>query len=339
MEAIDNTIKPVSVKEAGSSHAGDSIAASPPKQKFKEIEVFAAREFTTLPKKVQSETRTRIGAFAEPEQLTAYRSLSDSEIKAFGLGIIGTSANSPNYTDKILDYFNEYDVVVPYDEPKKLRVPIDEKGEAVLNASTARYITDIMAYRHVMKHPRVAPSYASYQEMPMFYVGYIVDRRILREESISGKNVRKQADRNYLILTSEKNVTKLDWVLEVARKGIYTGNLNDPETGYVPSTLMGVRRIDDLLVDEKELAMEEFKNQRPDEFVKLVTDTDLEWKALLEKLIINNIFVREGNVILHKREVVGGNDEQAVAKLKTEDFAEKLVVAKQELENALKDNR
>lgn len=308
--------------------------------RYKEITVVPARRFVTLPKDAQYETRTRIGTFALPGEARAFRSLSDEEIKKYGLGIIGTSENASNFIEKTNEFFENFDVFIDdFSKSVKLRVPTDAKtGKVVLNGETAREINAIMRYRHVTNHPKVAKDSAQFDEASHLYIAYIIDPKVQRGEKIDQKDVRKQAMSYYLELTREKgNEDKLHWVLEVARRGIKTGNIKDPPTGFIPSSLQGIMDVEKLDKDDKELAVEELQERRPSALVKIVEEKDLEWRALLERMISLGVLKRQGNVIMNEREAVGSDDSEAIAIMKSTKYGETLVVLKNKLKNASKE--
>jgi len=301
---------------------------------YKEVTIRATRSFITLPKEVQSETRTRVGAFAEPGARHAYRSLTDEELAEVAIELIGLSANDPKFGVEVDTFYNDFSITIPFDEGRVIKVPINWKGDVVFQRE---YMRDIMMYRHAMKHPRVANSWAEVQDLDIgFYIAYIEDKAVLKTDKVARKNARKEAGRAYLELTAAGAETRRDWVLEVARRGVKTSVPMDGATGYVPPTLRGVFRVSDLDDDDKELALEEFKEQRPEEFNGVVSDPDLEWKALLESFISHGILRREGNVVMNEREPVGSDDDEALASLKSPSFSQTLTVLKQRLKNARK---
>ena len=302
--------------------------------RYKDITVRAARNFTVLPKLVRNETRTRIGAFSLPGDILAYRCLSDKEITQFGGSIVGAIPGEPGFVKISNEFFNNYNVVVTYDEDVKLKVPTDRQGKVVLNETTRTSISDIMRYRHVTNCPRVAADFARYEEATHLYVAYIVDKRVIRDGNVTLKELRKRGDRLYLQLVDNKTETKLNMVLELLRRGVKTTNTKDLSSGYIPISLIGVMDVTSMVRDDKELAIEEFKLARVREFVEIMEDPDLEWKALLERAITAKVFARKGNVIMYNHDVVGSNDEETIARLKSPAFSSDLVVVKSQLRNA-----
>lgn len=310
--------------------------------RYKEITVVPARRFVTLPKDAQYETRTRIGAFAIPGEARAFRSLNEEEIKKYGLGTIGTSLNAPNFVEKTNEFFDNFDVFIDdFTKSLKLKVPVgivNGKEVSILNDVTAREINAIMRYRHITNHPKVAKDSAQFDEAPHLYIAYIIDPKVQRSEKIGQKDVRKTAMNYYLKLTSgEGSKDKLHWVLEVARRGIKTGNIKDPLTGFVPSSLQGVLDVEKLDKDDKELAIEELQERRPTALVKIFEEPDLEWRALLERMVSLGVLKRQGNVVMNDREAVGSDDAEAIAKMKSTKYGETLVVLKNKLKNASKE--
>lgn len=314
-----------------------SEKATKRKVRIKEITVRAKRNFTVLPKQVQDETRTRVGAFALPGELSAYRCLTDDEIRDYGGKIIGIVPGETGFSQASNEYFNNYGVFVEYDEGVNIKVPIDaETGEVVLDFERRNHISDIMKYRHVTNHTRIAEDFAQYQEATHLYIGYIEDKSVVQKERLGRKDIRKQAERLYLNLVDEKSDTKIDWVLEVLRRGVKTGNFDDPPTGYTPMTLASIVDVTALPRDDKELAIEEFKLDRLDTFMEIMEDENLEWKALLERCVTGGVFQRKGNVITYENAVVGATDEEAIAQMKATSYGDSLVVIKSKLKNAFK---
>ena len=179
------------VAVAASSIVKANVKSEPRKVRYKEITVRAKRNFTVLPKQVQNETRTRVGAFALPDELSAYRCLSDKEVKEYGGKLIGIIPGEVGYAKVSNEFFNNFGIYIPYDEGFPIKVPIDVKtGEIVLDYDRRNHVSAIMQYRHVTHHTRVAKDFAQYQEATHLYVAYIEDRSVIKKGNIGNKELR-----------------------------------------------------------------------------------------------------------------------------------------------------
>lgn len=301
---------------------------------FKEITVTAARRFVSLPKQLQGETLTKISAFGDPDGPGTYQCLSDAEIVDYGLRLMNVSPNAPNFSERVEEYFLNYTVHIPFDDPLKIKVPIDKAtGEVVLNQNTKHHLVAIMQYRHVMKSPKVANDYAEYVGFPSKYWAFITDTAVIRKAKISEGSVKRDAMKAYLQLAEGKQSDERLWVLELLRRGIEVPDPNYP-LGFTPITLQGIGTVDELEAEDQQLALEEALDKFPAQFLLVASDPDLETKALLEKMISTGVLRREGNIIMDDNDVIGSDDNEALARLKSPKFSQRLVALKAKIKNA-----
>lgn len=272
-----------------------------PRFMVSEIEIKSSPRFVTLPPELQDESVTKIGSYSLPGEAYGHMPLSFAQMKEFSNDVLGISSDSPSFQKAAENFFDDYTVVLRGSEKRTLRVPMDEKGEVVINEETRGYIGDIIAYLFCKDHPRVA--FGNKEDVDSgLHLALMYDKSESKKQRLLLSKKSREADVKYVNLTGKnRDEDIIDAVIIMLRDGVTS------KTGDMVSfeSLDSVTNFYDLETDEKDVILQDFKNKYPLEFVEIIEDDSIKQKGFISSLLMAGIVTKSGNTYFYGDEKMG----------------------------------
>jgi len=206
------------------------------------------------------------------------------------------------FSEKASKYWKELSIDVP-SGGKSLNISTDEDGDPV-------YPEEYVMYRFAQAHPQVAESHkvAQRNRNKLFW---ILDPE--EEKKETRREVDKKMDAYREFIKVKDSEDKVDLMMRVFAN-------ERPE------------QIADF--DEKINTLHNELEQRPEEFIELATDDDLEKQDFVLQCIEHGVLRKVGNQIMYMDEVIGEGIDEVVAYLKNKRNSSTLSSLKAELKEA-----
>lgn len=279
----------------------------------KTVIIRAVPTFIVTPNEVKSEAYCVIHAPLRGRN--TYIPLEKSELTEVAEQLFGFSTKDTDFVKTIMEYFAEYRIKVEYGTDKtdgvKLVLPLDKEGKIVFHKD---YVDAIIQYRICLQSKRVATTpdeileATSGQSNFMAFL-YDADADKVIERQLS--RVKREAEKNFLVYTEENKRKELKWLVRVITKGVSIGNNNI----FFPSA--DIADVDYMNDDDMIMILRELSNKYPGALNKLISDPNLEMRALIELAIDLKSLVRKPDgMIKFRDDVLGGNVSEAIDNLK-----------------------
>lgn len=306
----------------------------------KKVYIVPVASFHTLPRELQDETIKKIGSFfkrninGDPTR-NIFIPLSEEEIRTYARELFGLSPESDRLGETVEKYFLDYTIKLPMEKNDKgnidgklLEVPLNEEGEVIMHKD---FVRDVIEYRICQAHPRVATtddeiSRANSSE----FIAFLRDPDRDKSRKIRLATQKLEADKLYIKLASGDNMDKVDWILDIAKKGVVSNSGVDSK----PEALRDVTNIDILTKEEKQWALNDLKENFTASFMSIATDDHLEQRAYLSTAVAAGVVTLEGSTYLFDDELMGVNEREAIAWLDNPKNSKSVLILKQKLKAA-----
>jgi hypothetical protein len=257
-----------------------------------------------LPEKLRKEATTagQISSQFVNSTGAIMRGLSTDQERYFAPKLINKNIKDPNFDEVMTSYWADYTISVPKVGGLKLdasytvqEVKLD--GELV-KMEVPVNLHDYIKATFAKQSSRVAflEEEKSNKDLYDFIMNDLsIEKRVERETF----KLKLEANKNYIELignSSEKEHSKVDWMLDLMKE---------------PNELFYNAEYTD-----KCTRLDELKDSKPEDFVRIYKDANLESKALLFRLKQSVIVTVEGKAIFFGDELLGATDEEALLYLK-----------------------
>ncbi|KKN88650.1 hypothetical protein LCGC14_0245410 [marine sediment metagenome] len=293
-------------------------------------------DFTTLPANMRDDTVKKIGsefkksADGVTSTRDVIRGLDITQEKILLPEIIGVPHDHANFLKTARDFWIEFKVV-PEPKPGKLlnyttyevKIPVgipSPDGETMYQAPVNPY--EYMEYLFCMQSTKVAKTPPELANLGL-YDFYLIDEGVRKEEEAKLYSIKEDADMLFVTLIkggeapSVEELAKIDWVIQVLKD---------------PSEFLNLQYME--LVDKK-MWLRTSKDKDPANFVKVVSDSNLKYKALRVMLVERTLIRYEGDYYYYHDENLG-RETGIISWLKDPKNSEKVRDLKTRLEDRLK---
>lgn len=277
-----------------------------------------------IPKTMRDEIYKRIGSeFDKSNGMKSkeiIRGLNKELEKMFLPNLIGISEESLEFPKKAMDFWADY-TITPTREGLKLNISMEDfkrKDGTIIQVPVNP--DDYMQYMFAMQSSKVAKT-PDEIENKGFFDFILEDLTEVREREISEFEAQDKATVIYARLTTkfDDNINKINWILEMTK-----------EDSFFDA---------DIEVVDKKIALRKLANKRPNDFIKLNEDPELENKAFLSAALSAQILTKEGNDYFYLNENIGSEERGALSWLKKPEKNGMVAVIKAKLEQIVKDKK
>lgn len=244
-----------------------------------QVQIRRREEISHLPTKVINESKIFLGSHYDGRQ--PLRGLSEELEKKYLPNLLGVSATHPDFSKKTRDFWAEMTILVP-SSGVVLDITMDEESKEPYN------LEDWIKYKWALKHKLVAENQSALENDPRkkFYI-YNPDEETARKHQSIQK--RKAADVEFIKAT--KDPAKAKRIVRMM------DNILNPDA-------MSEAQVENRLFD--------LKNEKPDEFLRIAKDSNLDVKAEIQELVSYEILTMVGPQVIYIDQVIGQNLEEAV---------------------------
>lgn len=207
--------------------------------------------------------------------------------------VIGLSITDSTFYKEVERYFLNISINVPEDGVE-LDASVDENGTPI-------NVVDYVKFKYVQAYKFCAENENSLSRIHKFYIH---DKEAEMQKQLVASTTRKDAYKKFLSMT-EKNK---DFML----------------------TLLGFN-IKVMDASSREIALEKEVQEKPNNFLSLANDKNLEMKAFIESLISGEVLRRIGTAIINGDETIGQTIDDAIVYLKDKKNSDVLVSLKARL--------
>lgn len=270
----------------------------------KKVTIKLVDKFSMLPtdpgaKSIKDEVTKKIGSTWKAGTRDIIRGLTPEEEKKYLPSMLGVRIDSEQWNDKVLNHWANFSVPVPLnDNGLELEIGFRVYNESTKEAEPIN-MKNYMEYNFAKQHGQVA-STDDEVDNKFTYTYFIVDKSKDDKARESMYDIRKEASKVFnRLVDTESEKDKIDWILET--KGGEKG------TGI---------RVHNLAPKQKEIELEKLKDSNPSLFVTVAKDELLQVRAFIYRAVSVGIINLEGNSYFFGSQVLGSNENEAIAFLK-----------------------
>lgn len=262
------------------------------------VKLLQVKKFSLLPKGEQAKTIRaeqvkKVGSQWRRGTRDIIRGLSEEEENFYMPKILGIAASHSEWNDRLTEFWANYSVLVPYGDTESdggldLEVGFRVTGVRVEPINLKSY----MSFNFCKENSDVAITDKEL-ENTFNKIFYIIDKAknaVNEEEKFVRMKSINRIFNQLISSTSVNDKQKIAWILETSggqnREGINVTQLSDVQ---------------------REMWLERLKEDSPEEFYKIVTDTHLETKALIRTAVELGHLDLEGNSYFLGGKVIGSN--------------------------------
>lgn len=288
---VENILKTAPINEVKKPllYFGQQVRIGSRKIKIVRIEHFNLIPKTKEAQGIRDEVTLKIGSQWKVGTRDIIRGLSPEEERRFLPKILGVGVSSEKWDEKCLLYWADFSIQIPNNDQGIIleagyKIERTGAGEEIVPIN----LDDYMKYKFCLENGKVANED---QDNPLVYDFKIVD--LAKDEEAKEKihTAKKSIETVYLKLiqsNDSKERLKIDWILETIGgpdgKGISIAGLSDIQ---------------------KEMKLEVIKNENLDEFIKVVNDEDLQFKAVLRKAVSVGKLDIQGETYFYGNKAIG----------------------------------
>lgn len=259
---------------------------------IKEIQIRRKEDKSHLPTAVIDAARKKISSIFDGRQ--PLRALKPEEERELLPRLIGVDSDSRDWERKIREFWAEFTIDVP-SGGVVLNITIDsDRTTAAFPKGMPVNIEDYIAFRFAKVHRYVAESEKEMRANPTqgFYI-FDPEKEDRAVNTIVKQ--RKQASGEFWKLTKdvesdEEAASKMRRVFRIL-------------TGVNPSRMTNI---------QIENRLDTYVQNNPKRFYEVVTDRNLDTRALIDEMIETSVLRRQGNHILYADDVIGHTTEEAI---------------------------
>lgn len=223
------------------------------------------------------------------------RGLNNEEEKKYLPDILGISPNHQDWNSTVLEFWNNFNLIVPADKPLEIEVGMKED----VNGNIVPIdVNGYMKYNWARVHSQVAFTEEDLRSKSMFTF-YVEDLSAIKDKEIALHNKKKRADAEYVKLVSvntKDSKIKIDQIVRVI-----SGKKNE----FINTHSMQQ--------EEKEIYIDQFKNENPGAFLKIVNDPTINKQALIYMALNVGLMTIEGSSYFMGDQRVGQNMAETIA--------------------------
>lgn len=246
-----------------------------------EVQIRRREEISHLPTKVINESKVFLGSHFDGR--VPLSGLTKEEEKKYLPQILGVSANHQDFQKEVREFWATMGFVVPM-VGTVLDATVDEESGEPNN------LEDWIKFKWCQKHKLVALSKEEMEKDPRKKF-YIYNPEADAARANNKIQLMKKADAAFINTMKKGGVEK-------ARRIIRILDVVNPDS------------LSDTQVENK---LYELKQERPEDFLTIALDKNMDIKAEIHELINNEIFRRVGGQILYIDKVIGETINDAVA--------------------------
>jgi len=235
---------------------------------------------TRLPESVYAGSKRKLGAFIGQHGVIETGLTPEEEEKLLP-SVLNVRVDSLEYLKRKEEFYGNLTVDIPL-QGAPLQIGTDKKGNYLK-------VTDYIKYKFAMVHPWVADKEENImgQNHKQFYIHNPEKELVIKAEKL---NSRKNAYKEFIKLSADK------------------------EKMLMVANLLGVNPLI-LEPEEVEFMLEETAQTKPDKFMAVVKDKNLETKAFITQCISAEVLTKSGNSILEGDQVLGNSMEDVIGYL------------------------
>jgi hypothetical protein len=237
--------------------------------------------------------------FASKNSTRPGTGLSEDEIKVLLPQILGRQPGDQNFRIEVDQFFVNLNTLVPYDDHGlELEVgleldndkPVTYKEEVTGDDGKVKFIYNLpidvdnyVRYRHGINHPFMAPSSDVASGASSVYMFYTEDPISADKAKLAASEIRDKASLAYAEIKT--NEQKIDQVLTI---------LNSKLKLKVGEVVV----LSKMSHDKKLLKVRELLERYPKELYDTISDPDIQYKYLVNRLLFFGLLIRAGSSIL-----------------------------------------
>lgn len=207
--------------------------------------------------------------------------LTFDEIKKVMPGVIAMEPTDSKFRSEVDKYFNNMMIPVPY-EGRELEIGIDEETQLPIN------IVDWLRYKFILGHPNVSLSKKE-AETSQTKTYYLEDEEADSEKQSQDIIFETKATIEFAKLIED--VVKFDWVLR--------------ELSYKYPEIGSISKLTSLSKDKKNIALSLAMKKSYKNFLDIVNDEDIKYKAEIASFVEAKIVDKVGNQFIYGSEPIG----------------------------------
>lgn len=223
-----------------------------------------------LPKEIRAGARVTLGSMYVGRQ--PLKGLDSEEAKKFLPDIIGLPASHQEFPIAEKTFWANMSIKVPF-EGVELDITTDDQGNP-------ENVMDWITYKWCQKHRHVAEKQDAMNAQHRFYI-YDPNKDLV-ERNIKIK-VKKEADKEFIKVSAD--VDKMRRILRI----------------------FGTSKPEKLSEIEVENALYEIKDTKPEKFLKIVLDKNLDLRSEIEEMVAASVIRKIGNQHIYGEETIGEN--------------------------------
>jgi hypothetical protein len=240
---------------------------------MKKIMIRRKEVLNHLPKEIRAGAKISIGSIYVNRQ--PLKGLDEEESHKILSKILDVPPTHQDWPKQEKQFWASMTLKVPF-EGVELDITVDEDGEP-------HNIMDYVTYKWCQKHRQVAMSEDEMNSDPLkkFYI-YDPQKDLVKKNA--NVKLRKDADKEFIKISADTD--KMRRLLRVLSKGSKPEQLSELEV---------------------ENQLYEIKNSKPDAFLKMSLDKNLDTRAEIEEMIELGVLRTIGNQIIYGDETIGEN--------------------------------
>lgn len=272
------------------------------------VAIFQRPKFSLLPKgseakTIRAEQIKKIGSQWKRGTRDIIRGLSEEEENFYLPKMLGIPANSEKFNEKVLEHWVNFSIEVPPVEAIEDGIEIEAGFELIPgsgNKAKPISLDGYMKYNFCLANGEVA-TLPEELDNPALFAFVLVDKAKAQVDKEARFQSMKSVNRLFSQLINSdapSDKDKIQWILET-------------EAGEDGVGISVVK----MTSTQREIELEKFKNDKPERFIDLIKDPNLEVKAMIRKAIEVGALTQEGNSIFLDNKTIGQNLKDAVGYL------------------------
>ena len=256
----------------------------------KYITIYRRESIAKLPQEIKDDAKVKLSAGLTMSGIPL-KGISIEEEEKYLPTIVGVPATHIEFANKVNTWYNNLSKAVPK-EGVKLNITVSEK------TGMPESPIDFLIYKRALVDKLVAKNKTELLSDQM-YRFYINDENLEKENKLIKLKQKEDAQREYFKVKDSQILT--DAILSVFAQ--IEGNKTSKYTSLSP--------------EEKTLVLDRMVTNKPEEFLKLALDKDLELKAEIYAMVDYQLLTRSGNKFINGTEPLGDNLDETVAYFKS----------------------
>lgn len=277
-----------------------------------------------LPKEMRDEAVKKIGSEFDKSRGLKSKDIIrglDRELERVILpNLIGTSPEDMDFPKKAMDFWADY-TITPTREGLRLNIAMEDftkKDGTIIQIPVNQ--DDYMQYQFAMQSSKVAKTPEEIKNRG-WYDFILEDLTEARERELAEFDAQDKATVEYARLSTkfEANMSKINWILEMTKEDTFYDDAID--------------------IIDKKIALKNLAEKRPNEFLRVANDPDLELKAFMSAALAAGILTLEGNNYFYLNEDIGSEERGAISWLKKPEKSGAVAAMRAKLEQNVRNRK